>query len=178
MVEMSILKRYSFFNRKKKFTYNGVGDTMKKLNFKTLLLLFTPLILGTLIGLITNSFNDYTDLIKPSFSPPGYIFPIVWSLLYLLMGISRYLIDKEVEDKETVQIYRRQLLVNLTWSIIFFILRFYFLAFIWILILIYLVFAMILKFYKINKVSAYLQIPYLLWILFAAFLNFSIYLLN
>lgn len=127
-----------------------------------------------------NSMNVYKDLVKPSLSPPGWIFPVVWTVLFILMGISAYLvyISASPYRNSALRIYVLQLLVNFFWSIIFFNLEMYLLAFIWLLLLAVLIVLMIASFARVNKAAAYLQIPYLIWVLFAGYLNLSIYLLN
>ena len=138
-----------------------------------------PIIGGAIVGLIISGYMDYNDMIKPPLSPPGIVFPIVWTILYILIGISYFLATKDNENnKELDQIYLLQLLVNFLWPIIFFILRMYFTAFLWIILLIILVGAMIKELLKVNKVSGYLQIPYFIWLLFATYLNLGITLLN
>ena len=138
-----------------------------------------PLIGGAIVGLIISGYMDYSDMIKPPLSPPGIVFPIVWTILYILMGISYFLATKDNEDnKELDQIYLLQLLVNFLWPIIFFVLEMYFTAFLWIILLIILVIVMIKELLKNNKISGYLQIPYLIWLLFATYLNLGITLLN
>ena len=138
-----------------------------------------PIIGGTIVGLITSGYMNYTDIVKPPLSPPGIVFPIVWTILYILMGISYFIATKDNNDsKELDQIYLLQLLVNFLWPIIFFILRMYFTAFLWIILLIILVIVMIKELLKVNKLSGYLQIPYLIWLLFATYLNLGITLLN
>ena len=138
-----------------------------------------PIIGGAIVGLITSGYMNYTDIVKPPLSPPGIVFPIVWTILYILMGTSYFITTKDNEsNKELDQIYLLQLLVNLLWPIIFFILRMYFTAFLWIILLIILVIVMIKELLKVNKVSGYLQIPYLIWLLFATYLNLGITLLN
>lgn len=150
-----------------------------KINYKRLATyILVPLVLGTIVGFITSSFGGYKGMIMPKFAPPGILFPIVWSILYILMGISRYIVERNGNDFDSVKIYNLQLFTNLVWSFFFFTFRWYLFSFIWILLLIVLVGIMIYKFFKISKISAYLQIPYLLWITFAAILNFSVYLLN
>jgi len=117
---------------------------------------------------------------KPAFNPPAFLFPIVWTILYILMGISSYIIyssDNQNKGK-ALTIYAIQLFFNFFWSIIFFGSSQYLLAFVWLVILIILIIVMIYKFYTIEPMAAYLQIPYLLWCLFAAYLNFMIYRLN
>ena len=138
-----------------------------------------PIIGGTIVGLITSGYMNYTDIVKPPLSPHGIVFPIVWTILYILMGTSYFITTKDNEsNKELDQIYLLQLLVNLLWPIIFFILRMYFTAFLWIILLIILVIVMIKKKKKNSKVSGYLQIPYLIWLVFATYLNIGIVLLN
>lgn len=126
------------------------------------------------------SMNAYQKLLKPEFVPPSYVFFIVWAILYILMGISFYLVSttNSFYKERAILLYFTQLFVNLLWSIIFFTFKLRFFAFIWIIILIILIAMMIYNFYKIYKKAAYIQIPYLLWTLFAAYLNLSIYLLN
>ena len=124
--------------------------------------------------------STYNTLNKPPLSPPSVVFPIAWSILYLLMGISIYIIMQSKNKlKENARlIYFIQLVINALWTPIFFGLKEYFFAFLWILMLIVLVITMILTFYKISKKAAYIQIPYLLWLLFASYLNFGVFVLN
>ena len=146
------------------------------MNFKKLFIsILIPLIVGGIVAFITMPFMDYKSLEQPPLSPPSFLFPIVWTILYVLMGISAYLVSKK---NDIPVIYYIQLGVNALWSIIFFIFKWRLFAFIWIILLIILVILMIIHFYKIDKAAAYLQIPYLLWILFASYLNLGIYLLN
>lgn len=138
-----------------------------------------PIVGGALVGLIISGYMNYGDMVKPPLSPPSYIFPIVWTILYILMGISYFVATKDKENnKELDQIYLLQLLVNFMWPIIFFVLKMYFTAFLWIILLLILVIVMIKELLKINKISGYLQIPYLIWLLFATYLNIGIFLLN
>lgn len=142
---------------------------MKKL-IKNILI---SVIMGSVIGLIISPFMNYQDLNKPPLSPPGIIFPIIWTILYIIMGYSFY---KQNEQNKTI--YYTQLIVNGLWSIIFFVFKWYLLATIWIILLIILVIIMIKNFYKENKLSGLINIPYLLWLLFALYLSFGVYLLN
>ncbi len=138
-----------------------------------------PIVGGVLVGLIISGYMNYGDMVKPPLSPPSYIFPIVWTILYILMGISYFIATKDNEnDKELNQIYILQLLVNFFWPIIFFVLKMYFTAFFWIILLLILVIIMIKELLKNNKISGCLQIPYLIWLLFATYLNIGIFLLN
>lgn len=145
---------------------------------KNFIRLFLPIILGSIVGVIINGFIDYNELIKPPFAPPKILFPIAWSIIYLLMGIAYYLYRKHYNDKKTIIIYCAQLIMNLLWSIIFFIFKLRLLSVIWILILDILVIILIKKYLSTNKTSAYLMIIYIIWILFATYLNIGIYILN
>lgn len=141
--------------------------------------ILVPVVIGFIVGLIISNYMDYSSLSKPLLAPPSIVFPIVWTILYILMGISYGIIDYEGKiDSEINIIYYPQLFVNLLWSIIFFVLKWRLLSFLWIILLIVLVCIMIFKFYKRNKVASLIQIPYLLWIIFASYLNISFYLLN
>ena len=138
-----------------------------------------PVIIGGIVGFITSPTNDYSTLEKPFLAPPGIVFPIVWTILYILMGISYGILkSNNLVDKEIKRIYYVQLAVNYLWSIFFFSLEWRFFAFIWIVLLAILIVIMIIKFYNKNKVAGLLQIPYLLWVLFASYLNLAFFLLN
>lgn len=153
-----------------------------KVKIENLLIsILIPLLLGLIASLLTkNNMQIYNSLNMPGVSLPSYIFPIVWTILYILMGISSYIIfnTNNKSAKSALFIYTLQLFFNFTWSLIFFNLNNYLLSFIWLIILIMLIIIMIYKFYKINPIAAYLEIPYLLWCIFAAYLNYSIYILN
>lgn len=138
-----------------------------------------PLILGSVVGFIISSFMDYGSLNKPFLAPPSIVFPIVWTILYVLMGISYGFLDSNsLVDTKVNSIYYWQLFVNLLWPIVFFVFKWRLFAFLWILLLALLIIVMIFRFYEKNKFAGLLQIPYLLWTLFATYLNFSIYILN
>lgn len=138
-----------------------------------------PVLIGGTVGLIIPSAIDYNSLQKPFLAPPSIVFPIVWTILYILMGISYGILkSKSLTDKKIDLIYYIQLAVNAAWSIIFFLLKWRLFAFIWILLLDILVILMIIKFYKKDKTAGLLQIPYILWTLFASYLNLAIYILN
>lgn len=147
-----------------------------KIYLKSILI---PITVGIVVGLITSSSIDYNTLQKPPFSPPGIAFPIVWTILYTFMGISYGILkSKKLINKQIDLVYYAQLTVNALWSIIFFSLKLRLFAFIWILILDLLVILMIIRFYKKAKLSGLLQIPYLLWALYASYLNLFTYILN
>lgn len=138
-----------------------------------------PVIIGGIVGILISNYIDYDSLIKPFLAPPSIVFPIMWTILYILMGISYGILkSKNLLNSEIKWIYYLQLFVNAMWPIIFFIWKWRFLAFLWIILLDVLVIILIIKFYQKNQISGLLQIPYLLWTLFASYLNLSIYLLN
>lgn len=139
---------------------------------------------GGLSALLTmGSMGLYSTIKVPPLAPPPILFPIVWTILYILMGISAAMIyNTEAaplpQRKSALYTYALSLVFNFFWSIIFFNLRLFLVAFIWLLILLFLIIRTIMKYYKINPIAAYLQIPYLLWVSFAGYLNFYIWLLN
>ena len=138
-----------------------------------------PIIVGGLVGLIITPFIDYGSLNKPPLAPPGILFSIIWPILYVLMGISYGILkSKKLVDSKVSIVYYLQLGINALWSIFFFLLKWRLFSFIWILVLDVIVIYMIVLFYQKNKVAGILQVPYLLWILFASYLNIAIYVLN
>ena len=143
-----------------------------------LLITFSASLVG---GLATINFMNpwYSLLNKPIFNPPDWVFGPVWTILYLMMTISIWLYwHSKNKEMNTVYIYFIHLVFNTTWSIVFFGLHQILLALIVLLILIILIIILILKFKRVNKVSSYLMIPYLLWSCYALFLNLNLYLLN
>lgn len=154
-----------------------MGDKMK-FNFKKfILIVLVTFLIGGFFALFVDM-NIYDDVIMPKFAPPKIVFPIVWSVLYLLMSISLYIVTEKSNDLSNTKIYFAQLLVNSLWTLIFFGLRWFLLGWIWIILLIVLVVIMIIKFYKVNKIAGLIQIPYVIWLCIAFYLNFSIFLLN
>ncbi|MBE5935611.1 MAG: tryptophan-rich sensory protein [Lachnospiraceae bacterium] len=139
-----------------------------------------PLIVGGFSALLTiGNMDIYPELNRPALAPPGFIFPIVWTILYTLMGVASYLIIKSNRNNSlAIYLYSLQLVFNFFWSIIFFNLQMYLFAFIWLIFLWILILLTIVEFYKISKPAAYLLIPYLVWVTLAGYLNLSIYLLN
>lgn len=139
-----------------------------------------PLIVGAVSALLTrNQMMTFESLQKPVLSPPGWLFPVVWTILYILMGIASYfvLVSKK-PNQIALTVYIIQLIFNFFWSIIFFNFELYLFAFVWLVILWLLILTTTILFYQIEKISGYLMIPYLLWVTFAGYLNLSIYLLN
>lgn len=151
------------------------------INWKNLIIsILIPNVIGFLGSLFGNIMNGFDGINKPSFTPPSIVFPIAWTILYILMGISSYLIyqSDSSEKKSAFVIYGIQLVINSLWTYFFFNLKWFLFSFILVLVILFLVIIMIIKFYKINKTAAYLQIPYVLWLCFAAILSFNVYLLN
>ena len=138
-----------------------------------------PVIIGTVVGIIIAPKIDYNSLVKPSFAPPAILFPIIWTILYILMGLSYGILAKENSVTKDIKIiYYAQLFFNALWSIIFFWLKWRFIAIIWIIFLDILVLMMIIKMINQKKITGIIQIPYLIWIIFATILNIAIYMLN
>ena len=142
-----------------------------------------PLVVGGAAGLLTmNSMEAFEALNQPPLSPPGWLFPVVWTVLYVLMGIASYLASvSDAPHKEKARAlwtYGIQLAFNFLWPIAFFNLKWYLFAFLWLVILWILILITALRFGRIRKPAGYLLVPYLLWVAFAGYLNLGIYLLN
>ena len=152
---------------------------MKKI-WKLFISIFLPFLASAIGGLFTASSVStwYVTLNKPSFNPPSWIFGPVWTILYLLMGISLYLVWIKKYSKPAFVVFGLQLVLNALWSILFFGLNVPLYAFIEIVFLWVAILMTIIYFYRINRTSAYLLIPYILWVSFATVLNFAIFLLN
>lgn len=146
--------------------------------FKKIFYLFFPLLIGGIVGFLISSHIDYVSLVKPPLAPPKILFPIAWTIIYLLMGISYFIFRKDNEDKFISIVYYFQLFINAFWSIFFFLLKWRFFSVMWIIFLDIAVIYLILLFLTKSKISAYLNIPYLIWILFATYLTIGIYILN
>ena len=155
-----------------------------KIDFRKLVISVAfPLFIGLIAGLLSrNAMEDFALLEKPPLSPPAILFPIVWSILYILMGISIYIISNSDAPKNEIttakNIYFYQLIVNFLWPIFFFNFNWYLFSFFWLVLLWILVFIMIRKFYAISPTAAFLNLPYLFWLTFAGYLNFGIWWLN
>lgn len=142
-----------------------------------------PEAVGALAALLTMGGTKlYNETVtKPFLSPPAIVFPIAWVILYALMGISLarvYLSPASEERSKGMLLFGLQLVFNFFWSIIFFNVQNYALAFVWLAVLWVLILLMIRSFYKVDRTTALLQIPYLLWVTFAGYLNFGVWLLN
>lgn len=155
-----------------------------KINKRLLILcLAIPLVVGGLAALLTNgSMDTFEALNQPPLSPPGWLFPVAWTLLYILMGIASYLVLTAGKSREATQralvTYGIQLAFNFLWPVFFFNLSMYLFAFIWLVALWLLILITAVQFYRISDAAGFLMIPYLLWVAFAGYLNFGVYLLN
>lgn len=155
-----------------------------KIKRKTLIVnIAIPLLVGGLSALITrNSMKDFEVLQKPPLSPPGWLFPVVWTILFVLMGIASYLVytanAPSEEKKKALQIYAIQLFFNFFWSVLFFNLKVYSFSFVWLVALLILILSTTFAFWRISKPAGYLLIPYIIWVTFAGYLNLSIAFLN
>lgn len=157
----------------------------KKIRFIPLVVsIGIPLLIGRITSLlIPNISSIYGDLVKPNFAPPPVVFPIAWTILYILMGIASYKVYvlkyDNIDVSAALFVYAIQLLLNFLWTVIFFGFRLYGLAFLELVLLILFVMLTIKRFYKkAGKKSALLLIPYLIWIIYAGLLNFFIWMLN
>ena len=142
-----------------------------------------PLLVGGLASFLTRGgMGVFMQLNQPPLSPPGWVFGVVWTILYILMGVSSYLViqsgAEEEEINKALSVYVYQLIVNFLWPTFFFNFGWYLFAFLWLVLLWVLVFVMIRRFYNISKLAGILQIPYLIWLTFAAYLNLGVWLLN
>lgn len=157
---------------------------MMKKNWKTYAFwILATVAVGALSGILSRSgMQDFEDTVmQPPLSPPMILFPIIWTVLYTLMGIGAarvYLSGAELGKNRCLNLYVVQLVVNFFWSLIFFNAAAYGFALLWLLLLIGLVVWMTLCFWTVDRLAALLQIPYILWLLFAAYLNYGIWQLN
>lgn len=155
---------------------------MSKINIKQLLLFIAiPLCVGISASVICkDDFKLFQTLNKPPLSPPAPLFPVVWSVLYILMGISSYSVYSKQHSLTTpcMKIYFIQLSANFVWTILFFKLKQYLFSFLWIIILLFTVVKMTICFYGVNKKTGISQIPYVAWVCFASYLNIAVYYLN
>ncbi|MBQ8584275.1 MAG: tryptophan-rich sensory protein [Clostridia bacterium] len=143
-----------------------------------------PLGVGLLAAYLTmENMNIYSKINTPPLSPPALLFPIVWTVLYILMGVSSAMVynRREAEPiyaRRGLGYYAMSLIANFAWSIIFFNVRAFGIAFLWLVLLLYLIIRTILCYFKVSKVAALLQIPYAVWVAFAGYLNLGIIILN
>ncbi len=143
-----------------------------------------PLAVGVISALLTmGSMDIYEEINTPSFAPPSILFPIVWTVLYILMGVSSAMVytqrkNNYKEARLGLTAYGISLFFNFFWSIIFFNLRAFDISFFWLLAMLFFIIKYTASYYKINKAASLLQIPYILWTVFAGALNYAIWMLN
>lgn len=155
-----------------------------KINWKTLIpCIAAPLIVGATSSFLSmGSMETFSKINKPAFSPPGWVFPVVWTILYIFMGCASYLVIEsggdETKIKKSMILYSVQLVLNFFWPILFFSFGLYGFSFLWLVVLWILVLLTAISFKNLSNLAFYLLIPYLVWIVFAGYLNFEIAVLN
>ena len=157
--------------------YNSNMKKVKPYIFSILL----SLAVGGLSALVTaGNMNIYDKINTPPLSPPGWLFPVVWTVLFILMGVSSASVFKSRSTKkdDALFVYGISLVLNFAWSIFFFNMQSFLLSFVILVALWLSILLTIIRYYKIDKISAWLQLPYLIWVTFAGYLNFAIILLN
>ena len=156
----------------------------KKINIKSLIIcIIIPLAVGGLSALLTiGSMQDFEALNKPPLSPPAWLFPTVWTILYALMGVASYLVleatTSQGAKREAFKVYFLQIFFNFFWSIIFFTLGAYEIAFAWLLILLALIVITTVRFWRLHRYAGILMLPYIAWVGFAGYLNLAIAYIN
>lgn len=152
-----------------------------KIKVYAVFLLLTGAVGGISAIFTTMGMDEYAKVQKPVLTPPDFIFPLVWTVLYILMAVSAsrvWLSDNKRLRNHGIIVYALQLFFNFFWSILFFTFQTYGLSFMWIIGLWLMIVIMIVRFYSADKLAGLLQIPYLLWVSFAAYLNFMVWMLN
>lgn len=172
------------------FMYNCLSICIKshwviymKKSVKTLIIAIAiPLLTGGLSALLSGGMKSFESVEKPPLSPPGWLFPVVWTLLYILMGIASYLVytarAATYQKNRALLSYFVQLFFNFLWSIIFFRFNAYLFAFVWLVALLVLIIITTVRFFNIRRSSGALLLPYIAWVAFAGYLNLAIYILN
>ena len=148
---------------------------------KIILAILIPLLVGGISALITmNQMELFETVAKPPLAPPRWLFPVAWTILYILMGIASYLlyIADTQEGREALVLYGVQLFFNFFWSIIFFNLEAYWFALIWLFIMWIIILLLLIKSKKVDERAFWLLLPYFIWTTFAFYLNFGIAILN
>lgn len=150
---------------------------MKKIDFKQLVISFSTVAILVLVSMILtkDTMSFYENIVKPKLAPPPILFPIVWTILYIILAITLY----RFKDNKTIKsLLISNLVINVIWPILFFRFKLLFVSIIWIVLLIVSLVVTLLKIYKEDKVFAFLNLPYLLWLLFATYLNIMVFLFN
>lgn len=156
---------------------------MKNKKLSLFVCIAIPLLVGGLSALVTRSeMEKYATLNQPPLSPPGWLFPIVWTVLFVLMGIASFLVLRRDPDglvvRNALKLYGIQLVFNFVWSVLFFNLGMFYLAFAWLVLLWVLILVTLLQFRRIAPAAGWLMLPYLLWVTFAGYLNLAVAMLN
>ena len=152
---------------------------MKKSTKSYIFFIALSLGIGALSAFLTrNNMNIFDTVTKPPLAPPAWAFPVVWSVLYILMGIGAARVYLREPQTDALTVFAINLALNFFWSIIFFNLRAFGFAFIWLLLLLAVVIIMTVKFFRVEKLAGYLQIPYIIWLILAGYLNLFIFLAN
>ena len=156
------------------------GKVKVKALIISILVTFGVALLGAIAG--KQYFGDYLKLNKPVFSPPSFVFPVVWTLLYILMAIAVYRVYVKTysgtNKAKAIKLYAVQLFLNFLWPVLFFRLRLYGISFLELLLLLVFILLTTFEFFKIDKVAALLMIPYIIWVSFAGVLNYVIWMMN
>lgn len=149
---------------------------------KLIISLVIPLGVGVVASVLTQGMTQYGDYRKPPLSPPGWLFPVVWTILYVIMGYASYRIQISYADRRekasALKLYGAQLAINFLWPLVFFGMEQYLVAFFVLLLLWALIFLTIRAFSQIDETAADLLLPYIIWVTFAGYLNVGVYLLN
>ena len=150
---------------------------MKKIDVKKLIISFSVVAILVLISMIftKNTMNFYENIIKPDIAPKPIIFPIVWTILYFIIGLTLYRFLGEKNIRKSIIL---NLVINVTWPILFFRFELLFLSIIWLVFIIGTLIMELIKIYKVDRGFAFINLPYLFWLFFALYLNIMIYLLN
>ena len=156
---------------------------MKTKKDELLIAILLPLAVGSVSAYLTgDAMMLYEGMVKPPCSPPGRVFTAVWTVLYILMGVSSYLVyrldSKDKDVRKAMCLYFLQLAVNFLWPVFFFQFSWYLFAFIWLILLWIMILLTVKQFYRLDKRTAYMMIPYLLWVTFAGYLNLAVFFLN
>lgn len=155
-----------------------------KMKWKPLLVsIAIPLAVGGISALLTkDSMKEFALLRHPLLTPPGWVFPVIWTALFAMMGLASFLVytstGRRGEKRSALWVYGLQLVVNFGWPIFFFRLNWWLFAFFWLILLWVMILGVVVQFYRIRHGAGLLMIPYLAWVAFAGYLNFGIYLLN
>lgn len=156
---------------------------IKRIPFKAIAVsIAVPLAVGGLSSLLTmGSMKSFHLLRQPPLTPPDWVFPVVWSILYILMGLGSYLayVSADAQQRRAaLTVYAGTLIMNFVWPLLFFRLGLHLTAFLWLIALLLLIISLLVRFYRIRHAAGLCILPYLLWALFAAYLNFGVYWLN